>query len=557
MTQLDETPPPAPAKPAAPALATAAAHEAVQNHQSNLEALSLTQPHLAHARPLPKDLEWVYARDGALSARLGGEWWSGCSVPAQTARVFLRSLHLTGTACYLRPAHAAEIAVVLEMLPSNQAVVAVVPDPQWFHLALHGHDFSEAIRGNRLWFAVGAKWAEELAKIFDDRPALPIPTQLIRTPALDPQEVESMVQAVQRALAGVAPKREALLKTLQDRPRRSASSSVKRLCIVAPSIFRLWDDAGATLAEVLRQPSTSSEPIDCRTLDVDDPCSSGPLAVTLSARYCDALVVANQARDHLGQFVPPMVSVISWITNGAIPRFDPTAPRDALLLADPQWVRTAREAGWPEHRLAVAQWPVPQQSDRMTATPRALAIIADTVDASSPVPALDLSSHRLLWDLIHRELLDDPFALAGHPGGYLADRIKRLGIADENLDRRRFIEQLILPAYQQGLARLFLREGLPLRLHGHGWDRIGEFARHARGPLPSRAELDVAASDTVVVHAWPWEAAHAVESMSSPVLRPPNSRQTCLNVARRLLGGMSPPLTPRNPLTAQKILTLL
>ena len=288
-----------------------------------------------------------------------------------------------------------------------------------------------------------------------------------------------------------------------------------------------------------------------------DPCSSGPLAITLAARYCDALVVANKAREHLGPFVPPMVSCISWITVPAIPRFDPSAARDALLLADPQWVPLARGAGWPEHRLVVAQWPV-TALDSTVMPPKTLAILADTVDASAPVPPLDLSSHRLLWELIHRELFDDPFAMTTDASAYLTDRMNRLGVHEQGLDRGRFLEQLIAPTYQQGLARLFLREKLPLRLHGRGWQQMAEFAAHASGAIRSREELVDAASDAVPVDAWPWASAHPVDSLGQQrLLRRGTTRGAYLNTARRLLSGMTPPAVPHDALTIQKILTLL
>ena len=468
----------------------------------------------------------------------------------------LRTLRVGGTACFLCPSHAADLLVALETLAANQAVVVIAPDRKWFHLALHCCDFGRAFRSNRLWFATGMNWPDELRKIIEDHPGLPVPAQLIRTPLLDQQSADAFIPVVQRVLADATPRRTTLLRTLQERPRRSTSSSVKRLCVVAPSQFRLWDDAGAVLADVLGRRRQSSDTIDCRTIDPDDPCSSGPLAVTLAARYCDALVVANKARAHLGMFVPPMVSVVSWITVPAIPRFDPSAARDALLLADPQWVPLARGAGWPEHRMAVADWPIVTM-DGAVNPPTTLAILADTVDASAPVPPLDLSSHRLLWELIHRELLDDPFAMTADVNAYLTDRINRLGVQEEGMDRGRFIERLIAPAYAQGLARLLLREKLPLRLHGCGWSQLTDFAAHAAGPVLSREALATAARDAVIVHTCPTSLAHPVESLGRPLLRRLANPRGYVAMARRLLSGAVPPPATREPLTSERILSLV
>src|SRR5688572_31309578 len=133
MTKLDVTPSRTADFPAS-RLTTAAHQEAIANWQRNVEALAKTQPHLAPGKPA-ETIEWVYARDGALSARIGDAWWSGCSVPLATARAMLRTLRVGGTACFLCPSHAAEVLVALETVAANQAVVVIAPDKKWFHVA--------------------------------------------------------------------------------------------------------------------------------------------------------------------------------------------------------------------------------------------------------------------------------------------------------------------------------------------------------------------------------------------------------------------------------------
>jgi hypothetical protein len=135
MTQLDVTPARTADFPAS-RLTTAACQEAISNWQANVEALGKTQPHLAPGKPV-ETIEWVYARDGALSVRIDDAWWSGCSVPLEAARAMLRTLRVGGTACFLCPSHAADVLVALETLAPNQAIVVIVPDSKWFHLELH------------------------------------------------------------------------------------------------------------------------------------------------------------------------------------------------------------------------------------------------------------------------------------------------------------------------------------------------------------------------------------------------------------------------------------
>ena len=51
------------------------------------DALKKTQPALLeHCHSLPENLEWIYGRDGYLTAHERGRWWSGCSLPIRAAR---------------------------------------------------------------------------------------------------------------------------------------------------------------------------------------------------------------------------------------------------------------------------------------------------------------------------------------------------------------------------------------------------------------------------------------------------------------------------------------
>src|SRR5687768_1986901 len=95
--------------------ATSAQLLAACNWQRNLAALSETQPEVAPL--LVAEVEWVFGRDGALTAQQGGKWWGGCSVPQAAAEELLRTLEITSAmACFLAPAHGAQVATALRRL---------------------------------------------------------------------------------------------------------------------------------------------------------------------------------------------------------------------------------------------------------------------------------------------------------------------------------------------------------------------------------------------------------------------------------------------------------
>src|SRR4051794_24021803 len=92
---------------------TAATAAAARNYQSNLSALRSSQVDLAaYLRPDMPQAEWLLGRDGSLTARLNGQWWSGCSLPLRAAQTLLEKLDLGArVSCFLSPTHAAQLRV--------------------------------------------------------------------------------------------------------------------------------------------------------------------------------------------------------------------------------------------------------------------------------------------------------------------------------------------------------------------------------------------------------------------------------------------------------------
>src|SRR5262249_39958132 len=147
----------------------------------------------------------------------------------------------------------------------------------------------------------------------------------------------------------------------------------------------------------------------------------------------------------------------------------------------------AQSRGWPNHRFRIASWPVvgnkmpasesSAQSESKCASPgtgiaRALGVIAHTSVVSGPLKAFELSSHQVLWETIHADLLRNPFSLIKDVGAYLTHHMQRFDISECGLDRNLFIEHLILPTYAQGVVRILLNASIPLRLFGQNWDQL-------------------------------------------------------------------------------------
>ncbi len=272
----------------------------------NLDALSQTQPRLA-ADLLDANVtvaEWLFARDGSLTARLdGGAWAAGCSLPRRAAEAMLRTLDVSGVvACLLDAPHAAHVRAALAKLRPTQAVVSLHPDLARLALLLHCDDLAADLAAGRLWFAWGEAWPRELAALFAEQPGLPVPSNFIRLPMSTEQTVETLVGAAQATFNAESARRTAVLRASSERAI-TVRPSPRRLAIVAPSGFRLWDDTGAVLAEALTA-SPSAVDVEWRQLDTDVPTSASPRALAASAEGCDGVVAADRGAAERGASCP-------------------------------------------------------------------------------------------------------------------------------------------------------------------------------------------------------------------------------------------------------------
>jgi hypothetical protein len=529
--------------PAAERTGASARDTARWNWSTNLAALSVTQPALrARLDPLDVHFTPLLGRDGSLTCfDAAGKWWRGCSVPTAAAGAMLASLDVKGrVACLLRPTLAAHVRVALRRCRADQAIIALCPDLDELHVLLHCEDFSTDLRAHRLWFAWGDDWAAELNDLFTRQPGLSTPTQFIRLPITPAEDVERTVAAAQRIFADVNTSRAQALARRRDDWRPAGG-----LCVVAPSHFRLWDDAGAVLADALRGAASVTR------FDPDDPACSSVLAFLSAAERCDAVITADTTRADLPGVLPPAMPWLTWVTRAtAIPPFQKVSPASAS---------TRPSAGWPADHVAVGGWPVAPTA-APAAPPRVIAIVADTVPVDAPEALAEFSSHRLLWDHIAAELATNPFAVGDSPAQFLELGTTRHGVRPEGFDASLFFERLILPAYAQGLARTLLTGGVPIRLFGAGWDRIDEFRRHASGAVTSREELDAIRSHAfAVVHAWPGVESHPVCRLLLPLVRADGSSDPArfVSSARQCLarGPVGPPMT--GPVTLRHFLDLL
>ncbi|CAN5581296.1 hypothetical protein BH10PLA1_BH10PLA1_13670 [soil metagenome] len=546
----------------APIALTAASSRAARNWSANLRALAVVQPSLVDAmQSLPAHGEWVLARDGSLTLLdSAGAWIGNCSLPYRAGVAMLKTLDPRGTvACFLAPNHAAEIRAALERLSPEQAVLTIQPDLQSLRIALACEDFSADLDAHRLFFAFGVNCSEEMRSIFATNPGLPTPQQFIKLPTLSSELVDPLIAESQKLFAAVISDRaERVRATREHRPE--SPREVRQIAVIAGSRFSLWDDAGAARAEALLPASLDIErtSVELTRLDPDLPIFAGPLATAELCKDCDALITPDTGRCDFPDVLPIDLPWVTWVTKGRIPAAQAAGPNDALLVADAAWLQAAVSAGWKPERVGIATFaprPITSTVEQMF---DGWTVIANTVPISLPEKLEEFSSHRLLWEQIAAELTADPFAVGDDVGPYLYKLSRRAGIDEASMDRRLFIESLILPAYQQGIVRATVNAKLPVRLFGAGWDVIEEFQSLAGGPIASRASLASAlASSSKLVHVWPTTQAHLIDSAGVPVFRRKLSRlDAFIREAKQYQPPKSAP-QPTQPMSVDRILSVL
>ncbi len=506
----------------------------MQNATANLAALQITQPELAsRLRGISlQAMTWLLARDGYLTAQqANGQWISGCSVPFKTAEVLLKPLTSDAPmSCYLMPTHAAQIRVALDRLGRSQAIIVLMTDLDLLRVFLACDDFSREISQSRIWFACGADWAGQFRATFATQPGLCTPTQFIRTRFAEPAEVDPQIEQSQKIIAEVVAERAASISRI----RRADCGLRAGACVLAGSSFRLWDSASNVLKQMLLQ---TDAPVT--SLDIDDPMQASAMALTMAAAEKTSIFAANLGRSDLPDTVSDACRWVCWITSGRIPKFSVQHPHDVLLLADPAWGLLARAAGWPDSALRIAGWP-PLPLGRPVDLPH-VALLADTLPVVPGKQLKDYSSHRLLWEKIEAELRANPFVLQGDARTFLLSQQQQLDITDSLLDASSFIDNLMLPLFQQGLAQAMVSAGIPLKLYGCGWEQIPALAPYAAGPIESESAFNSAICQAcAVVYAWPMPVAHPIDRIASrPVIRPAGHRAAFIAGARQAISGQS------------------
>jgi hypothetical protein len=524
---------------------TPAAELAKSNYRRNLEALASTHPWLELPPDLRDGLEWVFARDGSLTAFSGGTGFlHGCSVPRQLAEQLFRGLELIGrVGCYPLPMTSHHLAVALERLQPSQALIAYLPEISQIDIFLGLNDFSRDIRSGRLYLASGSDAGAAVLEVLQAFPGLAIPSQFIRTPVPDPLPVEKAMREVQSSIAPLLAQRRQ-----QAQAGVEATTPTHGLCFIAPLGFRWFDDGGRLLATL----KTESDIL----LNPDQPACSSPEFVAVQAATRNILVVPDRSRGELPFPVSRLSTVVTWMTLARVPSASGRAPGDLLLISDPQFRASAVRAGWPEATIHLAARPHP---DRPASEPgRHLLLACDLLPLDAPPQVQALSTHSLFWDALSREVQADPSILGQDPAGFLERQRERHGISDEGFARHLFLDYLLDQAHIRGVARVLAAADVPIRIFGRGWETIPELSRNVAGTIDTfealRQELD---GCWAVLNPHPRPEMFPEEDSGAHVLSRRGSLQRLVAEARAILSQSRMTPSRRTPVLSRELILRL
>lgn len=488
--------------------------EATRNFHANLAALEAVWPRTVLCVPeTPPEVEWLYARDGALSGRyIDGQWIGHVSIPAKSAAKMLGKASVTGSsAVLLAPTHAQQIRTMLDRINAQQVLIVVIPGEHVAGTTLCCLDFSADIRARRLWLAAGPDWTAELTALLEAQDGIAPASTIIRVPGLNTPTVDRVFKPCETILTKNSQTHRSFLGLLHNKVR-TPSRPAKKICVVTGR-FQLWDDAPAVLAK-----SLAGTTLEVVTLDASIAGQTSALRVARTADGCDAMVTANLSRADLPLVLPNNVPWITWLSTNRMVKFDPSATGDRLVVADPAVRARALEAGWPEANVLIGQEPVRAGAQSRNAQPAILANLAPLV---MPRSVEEMSSQRLVWERVEHEIAQNPFCIGASPIEYLCGVAEQIGIARGTLPIDLFRSELLEPAFMRALALQLMKQKTNFRIFGYGWGALPEFASVYSGPIDGEAALSSALSLTsVLIDVWPGALAHPARRAGRPVVKP-------------------------------------
>jgi hypothetical protein len=304
--------------------------------ERNLTALREFQPELAaqlvQAPHWNQTYQAASTRDGQVNLREeGGRWFGRTSIPRVRAEALLQQFQ-SGSANVLLPGigEGTETELLLQRLGRHRAIFIWEPDPSAVHLAFCLHDFSRAIRDQRLIVLVCAldQLSQALSSWLDEHVGHLSPDRILMWPWQTLAELVPCRTSLESTYHAVEQRRKRQFHQPSS-PRPSvAGNNVGIVALHArEEVWGLADALSASATEL------GWKPVAC---DVRTPADVHPLARArrlAGMGWPDWAILLDVTRRDVADLLPETIPAVSWFSPRTA--FDHVGPGDRIAVSSP------------------------------------------------------------------------------------------------------------------------------------------------------------------------------------------------------------------------------
>jgi hypothetical protein len=419
------------------------------------------------------------------------EWFGGTSMPAASAKALTKSMDPGETSGLgIGIGTGFEWQALLKRVVSGRSVIALETDAARVRRAFQVCDLSAEISAGKILVIIGESAGDELCGLLERHVGFEAPRVMHPLPTVIGAERSAMLTAGEAMV-----RRAVLLRHEQLRLVASAVNEMKEWAgamVIAPTPRDRWD---LPIVEAARR---AGEP-----LVLFDRPAEASLAwwLRMVERHRPAVVRSTLLRANFEGLLPAAIGVETWLAEGV--GRDPAVlaacknlgGNDRLLVqrsADVEVLRGAGVAG--EIVVAVPTGSVGEAGTR--ASGAAVAIVCDRLPYDAESCELTLPSHAAVWDAALSLVTARPWEMRPGMGkNILRDAQRKIGVELRDAVIEASIERgtewlLLRGARVEALAALIAGWGIPVKLIGVGWEKVGDVkgVTHCERPRADRGE---------------------------------------------------------------------
>ncbi len=465
-------------------------------------------------------------RDGQVNFRLrqadgSTQWFGRISIPSVRAEAVLAKFD-AGQGNVILPGigEGSEVYLLSHRLGRHRAIFVWEEDPRAIMLAMHLHDYAQALVDERIVFLTGplAELGDALANWLERHPGHLCPNRLMLWPWQIPMDLADVQATVESAFCRSDQHRQQALLGIQDHlaslPLGTSADAPPHIALLAaradPETWFLLD----ALAQGAADAGWSSVTIDVRGPGDVHPLARAEKLAKETTRLADLAILVDLNRSEVRAFLPEKVPTVAWLSsNSTIKGLRPEqlTSNDFVAVTCPHLRDEALRFGICESRLSVIPPPCLKSVDTAyfedtAERPIDVAIFANLGPTEAAVFGYTLTTPRNIWntvvDLLNAEI-ENYTDQSGRIETLFARAEEKLRIRIEDNDlRKSMIESLgnwVVPRLLwKHIAQCLVKNDITMDIHGLGWLDIS--GAHIHPPVPLDQQVAVLRQSKFMIH---------------------------------------------------------